>query len=189
MKRIVQGKRAYIEAFLPALDRAFAQLFFMEKPVVAAINGHAIAGGAVIALACDQRLFARGKGLFGAPELRVGVPFPVLALEIVRASLGAQQVSELALEGRTYNGEECLSRGFVHELLGAEAVLPRAIEHAAKLALIPTESFGLTKRWLREPSRLAWEHDREHNAKLVLENWCSETTLRAVEEYVARTLK
>src|SRR6185295_5969986 len=79
LKRIAQGKRQYIEAFLPALERAFERLFFLEKPVVAAINGHAIAGGAVLALACDHRILARGKGMVGTPELKVGVPFPFLA--------------------------------------------------------------------------------------------------------------
>ncbi len=188
LKRIVAGKRAYIEAFLPALDRAFAQLFFLEKPVVAALNGHAIAGGAVLALACDRRILARGKALVGTPELKVGVSFPFLALEIVRAALGPQLASEVVLEGRSYNGEECLARGLVHELVGPEALLSRALESATKLASVPAESFALSKRWLRQPSRLAWEHDRAHSDQLVLENWCSAPTLRAIEDFVTKTL-
>ena len=188
LKRIVAGKREYIEAFLPALERAFAELFFLEKPVVAALNGHAIAGGAVLALASDRRILARGKALVGTPELKVGVSFPFLALEIVRAALGPMLANEIALEGRTYNGEECLARGLIHELVGPEALLPRALESATNLAAAPAESFALTKRWLRRPSRLAWEHERAPTAHLVLENWCSPKTLLAIESFVAKTL-
>jgi len=189
LKRIVQGKRAYIEAFLPALDSAFERLFFLEKPVIAALNGHAIAGGAVLALAADHRLLARGKGMLGTPELKVGVPFPFLAQEIVRAALGERLAQELAIEGRNYSGDESLARGIVHELVGIEALLPRAIETAAQLAKIPSESFALTKRWLRRASKERWERNRAESAAAVLEAWCSERTLRAVEEFVARTLR
>ena len=189
LKRIVEGRRAYIEAFLPALERAFAQLFFLEKPVVAAINGHAIAGGAVLALCCDHRLLARGKGLVGTPELKVGVPFPYLALEIVRAAVGPLVAAELVLEGRTYNGEESLERGLAHELLGPEALLSRALDSAAKLAATPPNSYALTKRFLRLPARVAWEHERERNAAAILHNWCCDATLGAIDAYVAKTLR
>ncbi|HTF87046.1 MAG TPA: enoyl-CoA hydratase/isomerase family protein [Planctomycetota bacterium] len=189
LKRIVQGRRGYIEAFLPALERAFARLFFLEKPVVAAINGHAIAGGAVIALACDQRLLARGKGMVGTPELKVGVPFPFLALEILRASLGLRLAATLVVEGRNYSGEEALAQGMVHELVGLEALMPRALESAASLARIPSESFRLSKRWLRRPSKELWERNRAESEAATLEAWCGEPVLRAVEDYVARTLR
>lgn len=189
LKRIVEGKRAYIEAFLPALDRAFARLFFLEKPVVAALNGHAIAGGAVIAFACDQRILARGKGMIGTPELKVGVPFPFLAQEIVRAALGERLATDLVVEGRNYSGEESLARGIVHELVGLEALLPRALETAARLAQIPRESFRLSKRWLRRASKELCERNQVESEKAVLEAWCSEPVLRAVEDYVARTLR
>src|SRR5206468_1035318 len=59
--RVLEGKRAYLEQFLPALDAALESLFDFPKPAVAAVNGHAIAGGAVIALACDHRILVRGK--------------------------------------------------------------------------------------------------------------------------------
>ena len=189
LKRIVQGKRAYIEAFLPALDRAFARLFFFEKPVVCALNGHAIAGGAVIAFAADQRILARGKGLLGTPELKVGVPFPFLAQEIVRAALGERLAAELVIEGKNYSGEEALARGMVHELVGLEALMPRALEAAAKLAAVPSESFRLTKRWLRRASKELVERNRVESEKAVLDGWCSDATLAAIEAYVARTLR
>jgi enoyl-CoA hydratase len=189
LKRILEGGRAYIEQFLPALDRAFAALFFLEKPAVAAINGHAIAGGAVLALGCDRRILARGKALIGTPELQVGVPFPTLALEIVRAGVRADLHSEVFLVGRNFSGEEALARGLVDDLVGPESLLPRAVDAAAALLGGCAASFALTKRWLRRPTRQAWESEQAADRAAVVEAWCSKATLGAIEAYVARTLR
>jgi enoyl-CoA hydratase len=71
-----------VHEFLPALSAAFMAIFDHPGPVLAAINGHAIAGGCVIAAACDVRLMSAGK--IGLAELSVGVPFPPSAMEILR---------------------------------------------------------------------------------------------------------
>jgi enoyl-CoA hydratase len=63
---------------LPASRKAFERLFFCQKPVVAAIDGHAIAGGCVLPCAADYRMMAQQTGRIGIPELLVGVPFPPL---------------------------------------------------------------------------------------------------------------
>ena len=111
--RVIEGGPRYLAEFLPALDRAFLRLVRFEKPLIAAINGHAIAGGAIVALASDRRILARGKATFGVPELRVGVPFPVCALEIVRMSVAPQQFNDVVYGARTFGVDECLARGLV----------------------------------------------------------------------------
>jgi enoyl-CoA hydratase len=88
LPRILQGDRGEVAAFLAQLSEALAELFTLPKPVVAAVNGHAIAGGAIIAWACDHSVMALGPGRIGVPELRVGVPFPMVPAEIIRHSLG-----------------------------------------------------------------------------------------------------
>lgn len=188
LKRLCDGGAAYVHEFLPALDRALLALHAFEKPLVAAINGHAIAGGAVIALACDRRLLARGKALFGTPELRVGVPFPLSALEILRCALNPAQAAELALEGRNHSGDEALARGFVHELVQGEALLARAMESARQLADTPAVSFALTKRGLRADSHERIERLQPSSARATLEAWSSPAVLDAVADFVRRTL-
>ncbi len=82
LRRVVDGGAEYVREFLPALSEALLSVFDCPRPVVAAINGHAIAGGCVLAAATDVRLMSAGT--IGLTELLVGVPFPVAALEIVR---------------------------------------------------------------------------------------------------------
>src|SRR5262249_15463840 len=82
--RAVNGGADYLREFLPLLARAFETVFFYPKPVVACLNGHAIAGGCVLACAADRRLLARDGGRVGVTELLVGVAFPAVAFEIMR---------------------------------------------------------------------------------------------------------
>jgi enoyl-CoA hydratase/carnithine racemase len=93
--RVSSGGADYVRAFLPILNRAFDALFFLPKPVVAAVNGHAIAGGCVLTCCADRRLMARGVGRIGVTELLVGVPFPALAFEILRAAVPARPSSRV----------------------------------------------------------------------------------------------
>ena len=86
LKRIVDGGPPYVGKFLPALSVALLALFEHPKPVVAAVNGHALAGGCVLAAACDIRLMSGGT--IGLAELAAGVPFPTVPLEIMRHAVG-----------------------------------------------------------------------------------------------------
>jgi enoyl-CoA hydratase len=81
LKRVAEGGPDYVRVFRPALSAAVKSVFYHPGPVVAAINGHAIAGGCVLAAACDIRL--RSGGTIGLSELRVGVPFPGVPLEVM----------------------------------------------------------------------------------------------------------
>ena len=74
--RVLEGGASYVDAFVPAMCRAFERLFVHPAPVAAAANGHAIAGGCLLVAAADQRLMAAGSARIGIPELQVGVPFP-----------------------------------------------------------------------------------------------------------------
>ena len=84
--RLLEGGAPYVRKFLPVLSGMFAAVFSHPAPVVAAINGHAIAGGCVLACAADKRLMARDGGRIGVTELLVGVPFPPAAMEIMRCA-------------------------------------------------------------------------------------------------------
>jgi enoyl-CoA hydratase len=187
--RVLDGKRAYLEKFLPALDSALERLFDFPKPAVAAINGHAIAGGAIIAWACDHRILVRGRVSFGIPELKVGVAFPPLPLEIVRSAVAPNVAAEAIFGGRNWNPDECLARGAVDELCDPEQLLERAFAVARELSAIPARSFALTKRFLRLPALDTLERHAPAAAPLVLDAWSSPEVLAAIRAYVEKTIK
>jgi len=109
--KVLDGGDDYVAAFIPALVDAFAAVFTCRLPVVAAINGHAIAGGCVFAAACDHRVMAQGR--IGIPEMLVGVPFPATALAIVEHAYGPVLARYLAFSGELLSAEEALARGLV----------------------------------------------------------------------------
>ena len=146
--RLLEGGEAYVAAFLRALVGLIDGLRAFSKPLVAAINGHAIAGGGVIAFACDHRVMADGDGTIGVPELRVGVPFPSAALEIVRAAVPRAYLRDVVLRGSLCRPPEALARGLVHEVVDGDALLDRAIEVAREMGRIPRATYALTKRRL-----------------------------------------
>ena len=97
--RLSEGGAAYVRRFLPALHRLYDTVFFFPKPVVAAVNGHAIAGGCVLQACADRRIAARDGGRIGVTELLVGVPFPPLAFEVMRFATPPAFFAETILSG------------------------------------------------------------------------------------------
>src|SRR5215471_8481474 len=147
--RLTQEGADYLQRFLPLLSRLLRTLFAFPRPVVAAANGHAIAGGCIIVLASDVRLMAEGAGRIGVPELLVGVPFPAAALEVVRFAVPRDKVQSLIYTGRTLPPQDALTAGLVDEVVAPGALPARAQEVAQQLARIPPQVYRLTKQSLR----------------------------------------
>ena len=142
--RLLEGGEAYMRELLPTLSATLAKLFFYPRPVVAAINGHAVAGGCVLACACDHRTMARGPGRIGVTELLVGLPFPAAALEVMRFAVSPERFQEIIYEGRTYAPEDARLCRLVDEVADEAEVMERACQVAETLAAIPPASFALS---------------------------------------------
>jgi enoyl-CoA hydratase len=187
--RVLDGGRAYLRQFLPALSAALTAVFEHPKPVVAAINGHAIAGGCILACACDKRLMGRQAGRIGVPELLVGVAFPAVAMEIMRCAAAPQHFEEMIFGAGTYMPDDAVRLGLVNEIVETGELLDRAVAAAKWLAALPPASFALSKRQTRAPAlerleRLGRDIDAE-----VDEIWTAPETLERIRDYVARTFK
>ena len=150
LRRIVDGGVAYAQEFLPALSDAFLAVFDCPRPVVAAVNGHALAGGCVIAAAADLRLMS--GGMIGLTELLVGVQFPTVPLEIARYAFGPQ-AARLALTGETYDAATALRLGLVDEIVSPDELLPEAIRRADVLAGYSPHVYSATKEQLHREAR------------------------------------
>jgi enoyl-CoA hydratase len=184
--RVVRDGRDYLERFLPALSAALLELFTIPLPVVAAVNGHAIAGGCVLVQACDHRLLAAGSGRTGLPELLVGIAFPSLALEIVRAATPRAHLQELIYGGRTYPPDEALARGLADELVPANELDARALELATRCGALAAPAFGLAKRQLRAEALERIERGGAAQDREALAIWCSDEGLAAIRAYLAK---
>ena len=187
--RLLQDGDQYRTALLTALGDVLHALFFYPKPLIAAINGHAIAGGCIIACAADYRIMIGENGRIGVPELAVGLPFPPIALEIIRFATSPQHFRRLVFRGLTYPPDKALAWGLVDELVASEAISDRAMVCAAELASIPPRSFELTKlqacRPVFEKLQQKWT---QRMAAQVNEVWNSVAVVAAVQNYVDKTL-
>jgi enoyl-CoA hydratase len=180
LQRIVDGGPAYVQEFLPALADAFRAVFDYPGPVVAAVNGHAIAGGCVLAAACDVRLMSRGT--FGLAELSVGVPFPVTPLEIIRHAYGPA-ASRLVLAAELFDAARAQSLGLVDEVCPPEELLDAALRLARRMGRTPADVFAFSKRQLQQPAHDALAA-RAADDDAVLKRWLDERTQRGMADYL-----
>lgn len=186
---VLEGDDAYAEEFVGGLVRAFGALFRFPRPLVAAVNGHALAGGAIVACCCDYAVAAEGRILIGVTEHAVGVPFPLTALEIVRHAVAPERFEEVVFTARTYSPAEAAAVGFVDEVVPPETLIDRALEVAARLGRVPASTYKLIKEAARRPAleRIA-AHGPEHDA-LAVQGWQSAEVKAAIRTFLERTVR
>lgn len=150
------------------LARRFAHVFRLPlqhpRPVVAAVNGAAIAGGAVLALGCDLRVAARDARM-GVTEVPVGVPFPLPVLELVRHRLPPSEHAPALLQGIVREGDELVSRGWAHHTEARDAVLDHAMRLGHDLAALSPLAFAESKAMLNAPLVEAYEKFEKEGAR------------------------
>jgi enoyl-CoA hydratase/carnithine racemase len=181
LKRIVDGGVPYVEEFLPALSTAVLAVFGHSRPVVAAVNGHALAGGCVLAAACDVRFMSGGT--IGLTELAAGVPFPTVPLEVMRHTTGAA-VDRLVLTAQRLDPVAAQRIGLVDEVV-ADDLLGAAVSSAEALGRTPAAVYARAKRQLREPAyeRIAARRDVDDPGVVAL--WGDESTLAHLRGFLA----
>jgi enoyl-CoA hydratase/carnithine racemase len=184
----LDGGPDYFRHFLPPLRRAFEAVFFYDKPIVAAVNGHAIAGGCVLTCAADRRLMAQGGGRIGITELLVGVPFPVVALEIMRFAAAPQHFQRIVYSGVTFPPDTAAGLGLIDEAVSADALIERAVAAAQDLAALG-EAFALTKQQIRQGVRERLDKDGPRFDPAVDAIWYAPETAARIRAYVSRTFK
>ena len=135
-------------AVLARLGEVLLQLFTFRVPTLAAVSGHAIAGGALLALSADLRLAADGGGRFGVTEVAIGLPVPSFGLLLARAALAPSALVDVVLHGRTLSVPEAVERGVFQGVHPADALLDAAVARAAELGRVHGPAYAATKRAL-----------------------------------------
>jgi enoyl-CoA hydratase len=187
--RVQEGGPKYLRKFLPVFNAMYDTIFNFPKPLVAAINGHAIAGGCVLACCADFRVMARGSARIGVTELLVGLPFPALAFEVMRFVTGPRYFAETIYTGATYSPEDAAERGLVHEAVEGAELVERAVAAAAMLSQIAPATFAQTKKQIRLPVTERMKRDGKKIDAEMTKIWCSPKATASIRNYVSRTLK
>jgi enoyl-CoA hydratase/carnithine racemase len=180
LNRVVDGGGDYTDRLVPALSEAFEAMFCYPGPTVAAINGAAIAGGCVLACACDRRLISP-EAQIGASEVRVGVPFPVAALEVMRYACG-DRAEDALLGGRVYRGADAVANGLAHRVV-AEDLMEAAVAEASDLGDVPFDAYRHTKAQLRAPTLARMREAGPIDAE-VRQLWGADETQQRLAAYV-----
>lgn len=185
--RLIKEGADYGQRFLPVLDTLLRDALTFPKPMIAAVNGHAIAGGCILAATCDRRIMADGQGRIGVPELIVGVPFPALPLQIMAARMPDAAFRDAVLTGKTVHAAEAVTFGMIDETCDADQLMDRAVAVANQFAAIPAGAFSLTKEAFTTIvlDRTACLTDL--NARVV-HAWLQPHTYDTIRAYLARTV-
>ncbi len=171
------------------LDETVLAWFSLPRPTVAALNGHAIAGGCVLALACDLRVAVDRDATIGLNEVQVGIPFPAVPLAVTRHALSARFLREVLLMGALYSPAAALARGLVDELTPAPALLARARELARAITSDSLEAYAALKTHLLAPVLATLTASRAQINREFLDVWFSESGRRRLGTVRDRLLR
>ena len=134
--------------FIADVHRLLLRVLHLDLATVAAVNGHAFAGGAMLATAHDHRIMREDRGYWCLPEVDLGLPLTTEMYTVLEAHLPRATLAEACLTGRRYAAPEALEVGIVQEVASEDALLERAVERAAALATKDRSVIAAHKRLL-----------------------------------------
>ncbi len=169
---VYEYDREQMARFIAEFDHEFQRFFAYPKPIIAAINGAATAGGGILALACDYRIMAEGA-VIGLSEVQLGLPLPASALEIARHAIPEQQHSYVFYSGKSFNADEALRVGLVHEVVPQAQLLDAALARLRTFTEHPGEACGVLKTMLRAPTLESMIAGADKKREAFLEAWFS----------------
>lgn len=155
------------------------ELLSFPKPTVAMVNGHAVAGGTILVLACDYRLGVQGDYKVGLNEIAVGAAFPRAALEIATLRLPHARASELMLGAALYPANQAIRLGIVDELLPADSFEDTVLRRATRLAGFPREPYAHTKAALLAAALERMRAETPDEAAAMAATWMTEESRAA----------
>ncbi len=187
LKRLVAEGNEYLKRFLELISELFLYVFEFPKPLIAAVTGHAVAGGCVLACAADYRVIS-DRASIGVPELRVGVPFPSAGMEIMRWATQPAAFRAIINTGATFCGEAAVAAGLADKAVPPASLLDVARQATEPFAVVPAAVFQLTKRQMRLPVLDRIRRSEEVLGQEIHRLWQDDATRRVVTEYVQRRL-
>lgn len=152
------GDEGAIGDLLVVLGRTTLRVWTEPRPLVAAVTGHAVAAGTILAMACDHVVAADGDHRWGLLETTIGFPMPRFVLEVAARTVRPDRLDDLVLSGALLTPEAAVEAGFADVVVPAEQTVAAARERAAELAELPRHAYAATKRRLRGAAAERAEH-------------------------------
>jgi enoyl-CoA hydratase/carnithine racemase len=167
--------------FWDAFDQAVLDLYTLPIPAAAAISGHAVAGGTILAMSVDYRLIAPGRNFMGLNEINIGLPVPYLADLMLRQVVGDRVATDICYKGEMVPPEEAMAAGLVDEITTEEKIEERSLELISHLAEKPRAAFSLIKQNRTEAVRARFEGNRTQHKEEMLSCWFEPSVHKLLE--------
>ncbi|MFN2383878.1 MAG: enoyl-CoA hydratase/isomerase family protein [Gemmatimonadota bacterium] len=184
VERTLDMTRAELEADALELGRLFLRMRAMPKPIVAAVHGNALAGGAGLASACDL-VVASDDAQFGYPEIHIGF-VPAMVMTMLVRAVGEKRAFALVALGNRVSAREALEQGLVHAVYSRHTFADDALALAADMARRSSTALALSKRLLYEIGELTFEAGIERGARVNAEARGTEDCRAGVRAFLAR---
>lgn len=178
-------ERPVLTGFMALFERAMRRVFTCPKPVIAAVDGHAIAGGCVLALQADRRLATDRAVKIGLNEVAIGLGLPASVQEPVRLQVPAASWFPVALEGRLFDPAGARAAGLMDEVVRAEALEARALEVASGCARLAPPAYAQVKLGMRAGAIEAWDRRGPAERERWLDAWYTDETQETLRRTVA----
>jgi 3,2-trans-enoyl-CoA isomerase len=169
------SKEAFTE-FVQAFTNLYRELYACPRPVVAALNGHTIAGGCMLATACDHRVMATGRARISLNEITFGASVFRGSVDLLVALTGHRNARRILLTGSMLGAEEALELGLVDQVAEPARVLERALEAAREFARRDAAAFRSIKALLNAPVVQQMEAAEPESIREFVDLWYSEAT-------------
>jgi len=162
--------------FLTKFTALCRALYELPKPLVAAVTGHAVAGGFMLTTTADRRIMAAGRSKISLNEITFGAGLFAGSVEMLRAIVSGRRAETMALEGAMYAAEDARAAGLIDEVAPPESVVPRALEVAAEMAERDPVAYAAIKRLLRAPILERIDRAERASIERFVEIWYSPET-------------
>lgn len=162
--------------FLTEFTALYTRMFLFPKPLVGALNGHAVAGGCMLATTCDRRIMASGKGRISLNEVTFGASVFAGSVMMLVACAGQRNAEEILGTGAMYGAERALELGLVDRVTGAGELLDAAKKEALELAGGDAAAFASIKGLLRGPIGEEMRRREPDSIEEFIEIWTSPGT-------------
>jgi enoyl-CoA hydratase len=168
-----------VDAWFEAYRATNLRIFTYPRPTVAAINGHAYAGGLITAFDCDLRIAAEGDLQFALNEVPIGIPMPAVYCEIIKYAVGTTAASELTLFGQVYDLAAAQRMGLVNRVVPAERLIDEAVKWAAAVEPGCHSAYAFAKHALQATTMRAIDDARRLDLDLLSKGMTDPGGLRA----------